>query len=74
MRQRIKGIGKAAKALGVTQTHLSLVLHGHRDSKPLVRRYEQLRADQIADEAPAVAKEITAAARAAKKQKGTKNR
>jgi transcriptional regulator with XRE-family HTH domain len=29
----------AAKALGVTREHLSRVLHGHRESRSLLRRY-----------------------------------
>jgi hypothetical protein len=31
--------GIAAKELGVTRTHLNLVIHGHRKSKRLRRRY-----------------------------------
>jgi len=33
----------AAKTLGVTRTHLSLVLHGHRQSRRLTARYTALK-------------------------------
>lgn len=42
-RRRIRGVVAAAKELGVTKTHLSLVLHGHRESHSLLKRYHQLR-------------------------------
>jgi hypothetical protein len=32
----------AAVALGVTKGHLSRVLHGHRQSRSLMRRYTEL--------------------------------
>ena len=32
----------AARQLGVTREHLSRVLHGRRDSKPLLARYSAL--------------------------------
>jgi len=33
----------AAKRLGVTRTHLSLVIHGHRQSRSLTQRYAALK-------------------------------
>ena len=36
-------ITAAAKSLGVTRTHLSLVLHGHRQSRSLTARYTALK-------------------------------
>lgn len=39
---RIKGLTSAAKELGVTRTHLSLVLHGHRKSESLSAGYAKL--------------------------------
>jgi hypothetical protein len=41
--KRIQGVLAAAKALNVTYTHLSLVLHGHRPSRSLLRRYRKLK-------------------------------
>ena len=41
-RARIAGLTHAARSLGVSRTHLSLVLHGHRESKSLTKRYEKL--------------------------------
>lgn len=41
---RIKGVCDAARKLGVSKTHLSLVLHGHRKSKSLTQRYRELTA------------------------------
>jgi hypothetical protein len=35
-------VTKAAKKLGVSRGHLSYVLHGHRESRPLLRRYRAL--------------------------------
>lgn len=40
---KIAGLCAAAKRLGVSRGHLSFVLHGHRQSAPLLARY---RADQ----------------------------
>lgn len=37
------GIGRDAAQLGVTRVHLWLVLKGKRESRPLIRRYQQLR-------------------------------
>jgi hypothetical protein len=34
--------GQAAAALGVTREHLNRVLRGHRESRPLMRRYREL--------------------------------
>jgi len=53
----------AAIALRVSRQPLSAVLHGHRESKPLVKRYLQWRRDQrfeqrMARELPAVARRI----------------
>jgi plasmid maintenance system antidote protein VapI len=36
-------ITAAALALGVTRTHLSLVIHGHRQSRSLTARYAALK-------------------------------
>jgi len=36
-------ITAAALALGVTRTHLSLVIHGHRQSRSLTARYTALK-------------------------------
>jgi hypothetical protein len=41
--KRVKGIGFDAARLGVTRWHLSAVLHGRRESKPLVARYRNLK-------------------------------
>jgi len=35
-------ISSKARQLGVTREHLSRVLHGHRQSRSLMRRYLQL--------------------------------
>jgi hypothetical protein len=35
-------IQKAADRLGVTRTHLSLVIHGHREGRSLKQRYRAL--------------------------------
>lgn len=35
----IRGLNAAARALGVSRGHLSLVLHGHRTSPRLARLY-----------------------------------
>ncbi len=35
-------ITDAAKILGVTRSHLSLVVHGHRQSKALASRFRAL--------------------------------
>jgi len=42
MLPRIKGLTSAAERLGVTRTHLSLVLHGHRKSESLLNRYQEI--------------------------------
>jgi len=42
----IKGITLDAEALGVTRTHLYLVLTGNRESKPLLKRYRALKREQ----------------------------
>jgi hypothetical protein len=44
--KRIKGICADAEALGVTRMHLWAVLHGHRESKPLLSRYQALKQSQ----------------------------
>lgn len=36
-------ITAAAQQLGVTRTHLSLVIHGHRQSRSLTARYTALK-------------------------------
>jgi len=41
-RKRIENIVEHARALGVTRQHLSYVLHGHRQSPVLLRRYKKL--------------------------------
>jgi transcriptional regulator with XRE-family HTH domain len=35
-------LGEAAQKLGVTREHLSRVLHGHRESRSLTRRFAEL--------------------------------
>lgn len=37
------GIGRDARLLGVTRTHLWLVLKNRRHSPPLLRRYQSLK-------------------------------
>jgi hypothetical protein len=41
--QRLRGIYQAAKALGVSRSHLWRVLTGRRSSASLLSRYEALR-------------------------------
>jgi hypothetical protein len=36
-------VTRAAAALGVTRTHLSLVIHGHRKSRSLLKRWFELK-------------------------------
>ena len=48
-RQVIKGVKADAQALGVSTPHLSMVLHGKRTSKSLLRRYRELKEQQRAD-------------------------
>lgn len=45
---KYKGISEDAAALGVTRVHLWKVLEGDRDSKPLMRRYRELKRQQKA--------------------------
>ncbi len=40
-------IAAASRALGVTRTHLSLVLNGHRQSRRLTSRYQALKQQQL---------------------------
>lgn len=40
--KRISGLTAAARTLGVSRVHLSLVLHGHRQSLSLTKRYQKL--------------------------------
>lgn len=65
--KRIAGITGDAAALGVTRQHLGLVLHGDRESKPLARRYRELKRQQRATKTaqlfpPAAAAEVAKAA------------
>ena len=39
----VRTITDAARVLGVTREHLSRVLHGHRQSRSLTRRYAELK-------------------------------
>lgn len=48
---RIRGLSDAARKLGVSRTHLSLVLHGHRESASLSRRYRELAGKAAASKA-----------------------
>jgi len=43
---RIRGIVRAAKALGVTRQHLRAVLVGRRRSDRLMQRYRALKTDE----------------------------
>jgi len=45
-RPRVKGIGAAARTLGVCRSHLYRVVHGFRPSPSLLARYEALKASQ----------------------------
>lgn len=47
-RQVIPGIVGDAKTLGVSRQHLYLVLTGQRVSDGLVRRYQELKAEELA--------------------------
>jgi hypothetical protein len=44
--KRIKGICADSQILGVSRIHLWHVLHGHRESAPLLERYQILKAVQ----------------------------
>ena len=39
----LRTITESARILGVTREHLSRVLHGHRDSRSLSRRFAELK-------------------------------
>ena len=43
---RVRTITESAKILGVTREHLSRVLHGHRDSRSLTSRYNNLQSQR----------------------------
>jgi hypothetical protein len=43
---RVPGVRAAARALGVTPAHLWLTVTGHRESRRLMRRYQEYLAQQ----------------------------